>query len=131
MANNESLDEKDNMAKLRPLISLLNQRFQQWSIWNENLSIDEAMVKFFGRHSSKQYIKGKPVRFGYKNWMLCSSIGYCYSFDTYCGAKDSKKQNDISLGSRVVLELLECVAVPSDHILFLTSISAVMNCSRY
>lgn len=119
LANNDNLNQIDKMAKLRPLISLLNQKFQQWGVFHEHLSIDEAMVKFFGRHSSKQYIKGKPVRFGYKNWMLCSSTGYCYAFDTYCGAKNNTNGvADLPLGSRVVLDLLECVAVPSDHIIF-------------
>lgn len=79
------------------------------------------MVKFFGRHSSKQYIKGKPVRCGYKNWMLCSSSGYCYAFDTYCGANNysqSAGATDWPLGSKVVLDLLKSIAIPSDHVVF-------------
>nr|CAI5829854.1 unnamed protein product [Callosobruchus analis] len=58
-------------------------------IFHSHLSIGEAMVKYFGHHSSKLFIRGKPVRFGYKEWMLCSSTGYCYNFDVYCGAKPS------------------------------------------
>ncbi|KAB0803076.1 hypothetical protein PPYR_00046 [Photinus pyralis] len=119
LANNSCINRQDKMSKIRPLMSLLNQKFQQWGVFHQNLSIDEAMVKFFGRHSSKQYIKGKPVRFGYKNWALCSCTGYCYSFDTYCGAKNSRNQNsDLPLGSKVVLDLLTTVAVPSDHVVF-------------
>nr|CAH7746456.1 unnamed protein product [Callosobruchus chinensis] len=108
------------MSKVRPLMKKLNQNFQQWGIFHENLAIDEAMVKFFGRHSSKQYIRGKPVRFGYKNWMICSSTGYAYGFDTYCGAKCTSKSEDstLPLGSRVVLDLLDIVSVPSDHVVF-------------
>jgi hypothetical protein len=30
-----------------------------------NLSIDEAMVSYYGHHSAKQYMKGKPIKFGF------------------------------------------------------------------
>ncbi|KAJ8964760.1 hypothetical protein NQ314_004651 [Rhamnusium bicolor] len=87
--------------------------------------MDEAMVKYFGHDSSKRFIRGKPVRFGYKDWMLCSSSGYCYKFDTYCGAKPMKdtdtndrSKSSLPLGSLVVLDLLECVSQPLDHVLF-------------
>nr|CAH7738745.1 unnamed protein product [Callosobruchus chinensis] len=120
IAGNDHLDKNDKMSKVRPLMNKLNQNFQQWGIFHENLAIDEAMVKFFGRHSSKQYIRGKPVRFGYKNWMICSPTGYAYGFDTYCGAKCTSKSEDstLPLGSRVVLDLLDIVSVPSDHVVF-------------
>lgn len=104
-------------------MTMLNKNFPQWGIFHRDLSIDEAMVKYFGHHSAKQFIRGKPVRFGYKEWMLCSSTGYCYNFDVYCGAKPSSVSTESStkftlpLGSRVV-ELLECVAQPSDHTVF-------------
>ncbi len=38
-------------------------------------SCDEVMVPYYGRHSTKQYIHGKPVRYGYKVWALCTSGG--------------------------------------------------------
>lgn len=43
----------------------------QFGIWAANLSVDEQMVLYFGRHSCKMYILGKPIRFGYKLWCLC------------------------------------------------------------
>nr|CAI5829853.1 unnamed protein product [Callosobruchus analis] len=86
-------------------------------IFHSHLSIGEAMVKYFGHHSSKLFIRGKPVRFGYKEWMLCSSTGYCYNFDVYCGAETQNKWSTVPLGSRVVLQLLECVGRPTDHLL--------------
>lgn len=118
LCNNEEIDRTDKMTKLRPLMKKLNKNFTQWGIFHEKLSIDEAMVKYYGHHSSKQFIRGKPVRFGYKDWMICSSSGYCYQFDTYCGAKGGQKTHKMPLGSRVVLELLEVVSTPSDHVVF-------------
>lgn len=64
LANNERIDRKDKMYKLRPLMDKLNERFLQWGIFHKKLSIDEAMVKYFGHHSSKQFIRGNPARFG-------------------------------------------------------------------
>lgn len=121
LANNENIDMNDKMYKLRPIIEKLNAKFQQWGIFHKHLSIDEAMVKYYGHHSSKQFIRGKPVRFGYKDWMLCSSTGYCYKFDIYCGAKQQlqqEKYKGLPLGSKVVLELLEAVKNPANHILY-------------
>nr|CAH7738072.1 unnamed protein product [Callosobruchus chinensis] len=133
-ADNSNLDKNDKLYKVRPLMMMLNKNFQQWGIFYSDLSIDEAMVKYFGHHSAKQFIRGKPVRFGYKVWMLCSSTGYCYNFDVYCGAKPSsistenQKKSTLPLGSKVVLELLECVAQPSDHSVFLTTILQAIVC---
>lgn len=115
-ADNNNLDLNDKMAKLRPLSNLLCQKFQKWGYMHKHLSIDESMVKYFGRHSAKQFIRGKPVRFGFKNWMLCSKDGYMYQFDTYCGAKHVKpSMKSLPLGSRVVLDLLKNIEYPTDH----------------
>lgn len=122
------------MYKLRPLIEKLNAKFVQWGIFHEKLSIDEAMVKYFGHHSLKQFIRGKPVRFGYKDWMLCSSTGYCYRFDTYCVAKEKQKNqkfDNMPLGPKIVLDLLEVVTEPEDHIICLIIIFQVMGFSLY
>lgn len=104
------------MYKVRSLMDLLNSKFQQWGIFHRELSIDESMVKYFGHHSSKQFIRGKPIRFGYKDWMLCSATGYCYKFDTYCGR--TMNQPVTPLGTRVVTSLLDIVTDPSDHAVF-------------
>lgn len=118
-ADNSNLQKSDKMSKLRPLMDTLNTNFRQWGIFHQNLSVDEAMIKYFGHHSSKQFIKGKPVRFGFKDWMLCSSTGYCYSYDTYCGAKQRNEDKDtLPLGSRVVLDLVQCIDQPLEHRLY-------------
>lgn len=119
LADNNNLILTDKMAKVRPLQTLICQKFCQFGYMHEKLSIDESMVKYFGGHSSKQFIRGKPVRFGFKNWMLTSSCGYVYQFDTYCGAKNvSTEKSKLPLGSRVVLDLLDSVPIPTDHVVF-------------
>lgn len=43
------------------------------------------MIPYFGRHGCKQYIRGKPVRFGFKAWSLNTPLGYQLSFEIYQG----------------------------------------------
>ncbi|CAH2096878.1 unnamed protein product [Euphydryas editha] len=83
--NNDFSNTTDKMFKLRKLSDILMKKFNQWQVFHENLSIDESMVKYYGHHSAKLFIRGKPVRFGFKNWVVASSSGYCYCFDIYCG----------------------------------------------
>lgn len=67
------------------------------------------MAKFYGRSVLKQFIKGKPIRFGLKFWGLCTVDGYLLDFDLYCGqnAPVGNKLAKCTLGSRVVMTLLE------------------------
>ena len=63
------------------------------------------MTKFKGRSSMKQYIKSKPIKWGFKWWFRCpSSSGYMYEFNLYLGRK---KNSELNLGEGVVLTLSE------------------------
>lgn len=59
-------------------------------------------------------MRGKPIRFGYKLWCLCSSAGYLYNCIPYSGSSD-KYDRQIGLGADVVIRLLENVEYPSRH----------------
>nr|XP_040567976.1 uncharacterized protein LOC121117599 [Lepeophtheirus salmonis] len=63
------------------------------------------MVPYYGRHSCKQYIKNKPVKFGYKIWPAATTLGYAVEFYTYAG-KDSSYNTDIGLGGSVIINLV-------------------------
>ena len=43
-------------------------------------SVDETIVPYYSRHSCKQFIRGKPVRFGYKVTYLLSSCFMLFMF---------------------------------------------------
>ena len=77
-SDNQRLTEGDKIIKISPLYNLLNCNLFQFGIFHEVLSVDESMVPYFGRHSAKIFIKGKPIRFGYKVWCLCGSDSYPY-----------------------------------------------------
>ena len=80
-----NLDENEKYTKLRPLINHLQKKFMEHFIPKENISHDEAMVEYFGKHSCKQSIRNKPIRFGYKIWCQNTTPGYLISFDPYQG----------------------------------------------
>lgn len=51
----------------------------------------------------KQYIKSKPIKWGFKMWCRCDSrTGYLYEFDLYLGKKEAREDG---LGETVVLQL--------------------------
>ena len=106
--NNNLMDSK--AAKIQPLLSILNQKLLQFGVFSTELAIDESMVPYFGHHSSKMFISGKPIRFGYKLWSMCSPDGYPFYLNIYCG-RASNTPSPTPLGENVVRQ---CIAVCED-----------------
>ena len=112
-ADNQSLIESC-MAKVEPLYNLIKKKIQQFGITHEDHSIDESMVPYYDcRHSCKQHIRAKPIRFRYNLWVLASATGVPYKIKIYQGriSQDSDKH----LGARVVKNALEICKSPKDH----------------
>ena len=110
--DNLDLPENDKLAKLARCFVLLNSSFLDnfkslFSI-SRDVSIDETMVPYCGRHSCKQHIHGKPIRFGYKLWSACTASGYLTQFIPYQGSKTSQlpRQQSLGLGAAAFLQLL-------------------------
>ncbi|XP_036317388.1 piggyBac transposable element-derived protein 3-like [Rhagoletis pomonella] len=79
---------------------------------DENLSIDESMIPYYGRHYAKQYIRGKSIRFGFKNWALNSSDGYMLQFDVYMDKNAESVPQGYGVGGDKVVDLLTKANVP-------------------
>ncbi|XP_054720347.1 piggyBac transposable element-derived protein 3-like [Uloborus diversus] len=110
--DNSTIDKQDRYYKIRPLFEKLNVALQQFGVFSENLTIDERMVRYFGKHGCKMFMKNKPVKFGYKLWMLASYDGYPFNIIPYQGAHE--KCNE-PLSQRVVENLLSVVKNPAFH----------------
>lgn len=67
------------------------------------------MIPFYGRHGAKQFIAGKPIRFGFKMWALCTPSGYLINFEPYQGARGSRMETDkrLGVGGSVVMRLVD------------------------
>ena len=106
----EDKDLNDRAWRVRKLINLFRKNIQQFGYFQAAMAVDEMMAKFFGRTILKQFIKGKPIRFGLKFWGLSTPDGYLLDLDLYCGKNSAVGENKLpkcSLGSRVVLSLLQ------------------------
>ena len=106
VTNNASLVAADKMAKIRPLFSAINERFLMYQPREQSICVDESMIPHYGRHGCKQFIRGKPIRFGFKNWCLNSSSGYLIQCEPYQGQGTTREFRDLGMGGSVVLDLL-------------------------
>ena len=101
--DNETADKSDKAYKMRNVINHLNEAFQNAMSDAKRQSIDKHMAKFKVRMSCKQYMKNKPIIWGFKWWCrCCSKTGYLYEFDLYLG---NKKKAELGLRETVVLDL--------------------------
>lgn len=111
LSDNNNLNQNDKFGKVRPLFAHLNETFMKFAPLQESHSVDEAMVPYFGRHGCKQYIHGKPIRYGYKLWMGCTRLGYVNWFEPYQGATThiGTEYKELGVGAGVVLTYADCL----------------------
>ena len=99
-------DDKDKLAKVRPLFDHINAKCQLYCQPEKELSIDERMVHSKARFSFKQYIRNKPTKWGFKLWCLCNSTnGFTIQFTVYRG-KTGELSTKKGLSYDVVLRLM-------------------------
>ena len=106
------LDKKLKFSKVQPLLNILNKIFAENSVifGPVNISIDESMIPYYGRHPTKQFIKGKPIRWGYKGWVAATPLGYAIDIALYEGKSPyvcDDRRNKFGLGGEVVLNCLD------------------------
>lgn len=84
-ANNNDIDMTDKYYKIRPLMKKIKENFMKNFVPVREMNYDESMVKYFGHHGCKQFIRNKPIRFGYKVWCINTTDGYLANFEFYQG----------------------------------------------
>nr|CAH7718955.1 unnamed protein product [Callosobruchus chinensis]CAI5818917.1 unnamed protein product [Callosobruchus analis]CAH7726829.1 unnamed protein product [Callosobruchus chinensis]CAH7733976.1 unnamed protein product [Callosobruchus chinensis]CAH7741215.1 unnamed protein product [Callosobruchus chinensis] len=110
LTDNSSMPDRqcsnyDRLYKVRPLLDYLGDAFKQNFGPSQFISIDESMVGFKGRSTLKQYMPLKPIKRGFKVWVMCCAVtGYVIAFDIYTG-KDPTNDTSLGLGENVVLKL--------------------------
>ena len=107
----------DILYKARPALDLMD-KFKETYVPGRELAVDEAMIGFKGRFFLKQYLPGKPTKWGIKAWGLADSAnGYLLKCEIYKGKKEIRHQ-DLLLGEQVVLQLTENFWGKWHHIYF-------------
>ena len=78
------------------------------------------MKPYYGRHGANQFIRGKPIRFGYRMWALTTALGYVLQFEPYQGARGRQAPdvNDLGMGVAVAVDLLS--ELQKDNAYYLT-----------
>lgn len=119
-------NSKDAAWRVREILEIFKKNVKCFGFFETALSVDEMMVKFYGRLKIKQYIRNKPTRFGIKMWALCGADGYLFDCDIYCGKNSNNFQElpECALGSRVVLQMLK-------SLLLVTATKKLMNYHLY
>ena len=94
--------EYDGPYKIKPVLDVICGKSKPLHSLGQNISVDEAMVKFKGRSSLKQYQPMKPIKCGFKIWCIADSTnGYVGSFIVYTGKSGEGPTTD--LGYKVVM----------------------------
>ena len=85
---------------------MLNNNLKKYLSANDH-SMDKSMIPYYGKHGTKQFIRGKPIRFGFKLWCLTSTKGYLFHAEPYCGSDTKLKDTGLGQGADVVLGQIE------------------------
>lgn len=95
----------DKLFNILPMIKHLNTLFPEIFSLSRYLAVDESMIAFTGSTTMKQYMPLKPIKHGFKVWVIAYSVtGYMLGFDIYTG-KSAESEVNIGLGEKVVLLL--------------------------
>jgi hypothetical protein len=94
----------NKLAKCRWLVEHFSTVSKSLYNYDINCTMDEIMVPYKGRYCNiRQYMKGKPVKFGIKVWALASFHSrYVSNLIVYLGAGDAREEDDL-VGADAVL----------------------------
>ena len=99
-------DCTDRLFKVRPVVDHLAQKFATVYVPQRDISVDDSLLKFYGRLRFATYNPRKRARFGIKMYKLCQSTGsaarYCYNFKIYTG----QSKGDLPATTQVVMDLV-------------------------
>ena len=88
----------DPLCKLRPFYNAVTSAFQRVFTPFRSISIDEALIRFYGCLSFKTYNPRKPAKYGMKAYKICDTSGYTWKFQLYTGkSKDGAGIVDLVL----------------------------------
>ena len=108
LVDDDTIAQKDRHThyKVQPLVDHLQTAFLRNYCPNQEIVVDEFMIKCKGRARGIVVMPKKPVKRGFKMWSLsCSCCGYLCNFNIYAGKLTKKR--DMGLAKKAVLALTE------------------------
>ncbi|XP_071490890.1 piggyBac transposable element-derived protein 4-like [Diadema antillarum] len=95
-------NNRDPLFKIRKYYAKVTAAFQRVFTPGEFVSVDEGMIRFFGRLSFKTYNPQKPAKYGMKAYKVCDQSGYTWKFQLYTGKSNYRWRNHRGLVALVM-----------------------------
>ena len=84
MLDEEKAGYDDPLRKIRNFVDKVIENSRKHYIPSKNISLDESMIRFKGRHKFKVYMLRKPTKHGFKAYVVAeSSTGFCLSWEMH------------------------------------------------
>ena len=97
--------KKRKSPKVQPLVDYVKRKWFEFYQPRQQVAVDERMVKSKARSHLIQYMHNKPVKWGFKFWVIADMTGYILDFNVYTGR--SADRTDYGLSHDVVMELIQ------------------------
>lgn len=112
-----NMDDGDRYYKIRPLLEKVRLNCLKYQGKETKFSIDEMIIAYKGSKAGKrkQYMKDKPNKWGFKNYVRAGVSGIIYDFVMYGGEDTfryhtfSEEESSIGFGAQVVIALCQSI----------------------
>lgn len=65
------------------------------------------MIPYYGNHGFKQFIKGKPTRFGFKVWVACTVDSSLLHAESYCDSCTKIPDMGLGQGPHTMMDMVK------------------------
>lgn len=111
-----TLEDGDRYYKVRPVVEKIKKNCLMFET-DRKFSIDEMMIPYKGRKagSRKQYMKDKPSKWGFKNYVRAGISGMIYDFILYGGEDTFRfhsftdQEASVGFGAQIVIALCQSI----------------------
>ena len=101
-------DDYDCLFKVCSIINMVLSNFKRVYDPSKNMSINEGMIAYKGHLSFRQFMPGKPTKYGIKVWMAANAKNsYVSNFAVYLSQAENNRHRIHGLGYDVVMKMTE------------------------